>query len=179
MRHPPRRRQVDAELAARARARLGSLSGAARKRRVGGWVPDRSPRYDPASTGGDAITAVDAVGAGRPLVLPSSTSGRPGSHRVLPASLRDRLPLWLRAIGEGSLDEADQGGGRVGLERGHAVVVVLVVLCGVAAAALILMLNRPRVTPVQSEVVASGTPVPATGAESAGSDDPAAPQAAD
>lgn len=200
MRHPPRRRQVDAELAARARTRLGSLGGAARNRRVGGWVPDRPRRYAPTPVGGDAIPlgdvaipadgyptpavdtampAVDAAGADGPLVLPSSRSGRPGSHRVLPASLRDRLPLWLRAAGAGRPEQADQGGGRVGLERGHAVVVMLVVLCGVAAAALILMLNRPRVTPVESEVVASGTPVPAASADSAGLADPAARVPAD
>jgi competence protein ComEA len=98
---------------------------------------------------------------------------------VLPASLRDRLPLWLRAAGEGAPEkEKGQSTVRVGLERGHAVVVVLVVLCGVAAAALILLLNRPRVTPVESEVVAAGTPVPAASADSAGPADPAAPDAA-
>jgi competence protein ComEA len=53
----------------------------------------------------------------------------------------------------------------MGLERGHAVVLVLVVLLGLVAAALLLGIGRPRVAPVDradpgvsAAVVATGTP---------------------
>jgi competence protein ComEA len=50
----------------------------------------------------------------------------------------------------------------MGLDSGHAVVIVLVVLLGLAVAALLLGLGRPRVEPVGSTasatVVATGTP---------------------
>jgi competence protein ComEA len=61
-----------------------------------------------------------------------------------------------------SLPADVRGGGRFGLDSGHAVVVVLVVLLGLAGAALLLGLGRPRVEPVGSglsaTVVATGTP---------------------
>jgi competence protein ComEA len=58
--------------------------------------------------------------------------------------------------------EAAVRGGRLGLESGHAVVIVLVVLLGLAGAALLLGIGRPRVEPVEgavtATVVATGTP---------------------
>jgi competence protein ComEA len=54
--------------------------------------------------------------------------------------------------------------GELGLERGQALVVVLVVLLGLAVAALLTGLGRPRVASVDpaasSTVVATGTPAP-------------------
>jgi competence protein ComEA len=77
-----------------------------------------------------------------------------------PTPTLDRLPLRLRAAVE-SLS-AGMREARMGLESGHAVVILLVVLLGLAVAALLLGLGRPRVEPVDSAVsatvVASGTP---------------------
>jgi len=73
----------------------------------------------------------------------------------------DRLPLPLRAVVE-SLP-AGVRGGDVGLERGHALVIGLVVALGLVVTVLLTGLGRPSVTPVvepSSAVVTPGTPVP-------------------
>ncbi len=94
-----------------------------------------------------------------PQVPPGLDTAEEAAPRVGSAAV-DRLPLALRAAVE-SLP-ATVRGGRVGLESGHAVVIVLVVLLGLAVAALLLGLGRPRVEPVGSgvsaTVVATGTP---------------------
>jgi len=76
------------------------------------------------------------------------------------SAVLDRMPLRLRAAVE-SLPDGIRGG-RLGLEGGHAVVVVLLVLLGLALAALLLGLGRPQVEPVGSavsaSVIATGTP---------------------
>jgi competence protein ComEA len=101
--------------------------------------------------------------------------GEPPPHRG-PATL-DRMPLVLRAAVD-SLP-ATVRGARVGLDGGHAVVIVLVVLLGLAVAALLLGLGGSRVEPVGSDasatVVATGTPAsglpestPEVSAESSG-----------
>ena len=94
-----------------------------------------------------------------PLVPVGLDSGERESPRFGSTSV-DRLPLALRAAVE-SLP-ATVRGGRVGLEGGHAVVIVLVVLLGLAVGALLLGLGRPRVEPVgtgvSATVVATGTP---------------------
>ena len=79
------------------------------------------------------------------------------------SAVLDRVPLRLRAAVE-SLPEGVRGG-RLGLESGHAVVVILVVLLALAVAALLLGLGRPRVESVGSGVSASviATGTPATG----------------
>ena len=70
------------------------------------------------------------------------------------------MPLRLRAAVE-SLPDGIRGG-RLGLEGGHAVVVILLVLLGLAVAALLIGLGRPQVEPVGSavsaSVIATGTP---------------------
>jgi competence protein ComEA len=85
------------------------------------------------------------------------------------SAVLDRMPLRLRAAVE-SLPDGIRGG-RLGLEGGHAVVVVLLVLLALAVAALLLGLGRPRVEPVGSAVSASVivTGTPASGV--AGQDD--------
>jgi competence protein ComEA len=85
----------------------------------------------------------------------------------------DRLPLALRAAAE-SLP-ATMRGGRIGLDGGHAVVIVLVVLLGLAVAALILGLGRPRVEPVGAAVSATveATGTPASGLPDSQPEEPA------
>jgi len=88
------------------------------------------------------------------------------------------LPLRFRAAAESIPDRVRVG--RVGLEGGQAVVVLLVVLLGLAVAALFLFLGRPRAEPiapgVSATIVATGTPAsgPAgsESAESPGGDGP-------
>lgn len=63
-------------------------------------------------------------------------------------ALKDRLPLAVRP--------------RMGLERTHLAVIVLVVLVGLIGATVLFLLARPEVVPIEPEVVATGTPV-ATG----------------
>lgn len=94
--------------------------------------------------------------------------------RVGGSAVLDRVPLRLREAVE-SLPEGVRGG-RLGLEGGHAIVVILVVLLALAVAALLLGLGRPRVESVGSgssaSVIATGTP--ATGvveSESQGASD--------
>ncbi len=76
------------------------------------------------------------------------------------SAVLDRMPIRLRAAVE-SLPDGIRGG-RLGLEGGHAVVVILLVLLGLAVAALLLGLGRPQVEPVGSavsaSVIATGTP---------------------
>lgn len=101
--------------------------------------------------------------AGPASWVPQVPAGLEFGTRPAPAggpAVLDRLSLRLRAAVD-SLPESVRGG-RVGLERGQAVVVVLVVLLGLAAAALLTGVGRPRVEPVgpaaAATVVASGTP---------------------
>jgi competence protein ComEA len=107
-------------------------------------VPSRIRSEDgETSRRGDHDTATDPQGDGS-LVL-------------------DRLPLRLRAAAESLPDGLRRG--RFGLERGQAVVVTLVVLLGLAVAALVLGLGRPGVVPVEPSPTASmvGSGTPATG----------------
>jgi competence protein ComEA len=62
----------------------------------------------------------------------------------------------------------------MGLDSGHAVVILLVVLLGLAVAALLLGLGRPRVEPVDSAVSAT---VVATGTPASGLDQSESPRA--
>ena len=100
--------------------------------------------------------------------------GNPEPPRVGGSAVLDRVPLRLREAVE-SLPEGVRGG-RLGLESGHAIVVILVVLLALAVAALLLGLGRPRVESVGSGVSASviATGTPATGvveSESQGASD--------
>ncbi|HZY29794.1 MAG TPA: ComEA family DNA-binding protein [Jiangellaceae bacterium] len=121
-----------------------------------GWVPEVPPGLvsdaEASETMGDARTAPPADPPPRGTASP----GRGAGSAVL-----DRMPLPLRAVAEALPVRAS----RMGLERGHAVVLVLVVLVGLAAAALLLGVGRPRVLPVDradpgvsAAVVATGTP---------------------
>ena len=111
------------------------------------------------------LAAISSRSAGAPKTgwVPQVPVGLDSGERESPRSGSasvDRLPLALRAAVE--LLPATVRGGRVGLEGGHAVVIVLVVLLGVAIGALLLGLGRPRVEPVgtgvSATVVATGTP---------------------
>jgi competence protein ComEA len=114
--------------------------------------------------------------SGRPKVAAAQQTGwvpqvPTGVHAVADASpgrgnsAFDQLPLGLRAVVE-SLP-AGMREARMGLESGHAVVILLVVLLGLAVAALLLGIGRPRVEPVGSAVaatvVATGTPASGVG----------------
>src|SRR5918993_1234031 len=170
MRSLVRRRKPDSEQVRAARRRIAALtrevSTAARRP---GWVPEvpLGIRSEDGETRrlGDHDAATDPQGDGSPVL--------------------DRLPLRLRAAAESLPDGLRRG--RFGLERGQAVVVTLVVLLGLATAALVLGLGRPGVVPVEpspaASVVASGTPatgldVSAPGASSADSEQ-AAPSSGD
>jgi len=103
-------------------------------------------------TTGDARTAP-------PADPPPGGTASPG--RGAGSAVLDRMPLPLRAVAEALPVRAS----RMGLERGHAVVLVLVGLVGLVAAALLLGVGRPRVLPVDrtdpgmsAAVVATGTP---------------------
>jgi competence protein ComEA len=92
----------------------------------------------------------------------ASPGGTASTGRGAGSAVLDRMPLPLRAVAE-ALPTVRAG--RMGLERGHAVVLVLVVLIGLAAAALLLGVGRPRAVPVEgidpgvsATVVATGTP---------------------
>jgi competence protein ComEA len=100
------------------------------------------------------------------------------------SAVLDRLPLRLRAAAESLPDGLRRG--RFGLERGQALVVTLVVLLGLAAAALVLGLGRPGAVPVEpspaASVVASGTPATGLGGsapEASSADEQAAPSGGD
>lgn len=77
------------------------------------------------------------------------------------AAVADRLPLAVRPLVE-SLP-AGVRRGRLGLQPSHALIIILVVLLGVAATALLAGLGRPKVSAVQpaatATVLATGTPV--------------------
>jgi competence protein ComEA len=92
----------------------------------------------------------------------------------------DRLPLRLRAAAESLPDGLRRG--RFGLERGQAVVVTLVVLLGLAVAALVLGLGRPGVVPVEpsptASMVGSGTPATGLGGSAPGASSADSEQAA-
>jgi competence protein ComEA len=72
-------------------------------------------------------------------------------------ALKDRMPLAVRP--------------RMGLERTHLAVIVLVVLVGLIGATVLFLLARPEVVPIEPEIVATGTPV------ATGSPPPATPDA--
>ncbi len=144
MRFPlPIRRAADVEQALAARRRVANLArrspdpGAAQPGRVDGGVTP------PASRRG---------------WVPDVPPG------LIPAAVRDRMPLPLRAV----VDALPAGSGRAGLERGHAVVLVLVVLLGLAVAALLLGVGRPRVVPVDPVEVGASATVVSTGTPASG-----------
>jgi competence protein ComEA len=155
MRSLVRRRTPDTEQVRAARRRIAALtrevSTAAER---SGWVPEVPPRIR--SEGGetrrlgDHDAATDPQGDGSPVL--------------------DRLPLRLRAAAESLPDGLRRG--RFGLERGQAVVVTLVVLLGLAVAALVLGLGRPGVVAVEpsptASMVASGTPATGLGGSAPG-----------
>ena len=112
------------------------LTGGARSNTVGN-TPVSSPPPD---------------GPARPV----SAAGRVSS------AVLERMPLRLQAVAEAL---AGMRGGRVGLEGGHAVVLALIALLGLAVAALLLGVGRPRMLPLDATgagpsatVVATGTP---------------------
>ncbi|WP_199521566.1 ComEA family DNA-binding protein [Jiangella anatolica] len=79
-------------------------------------------------------------------------------------------------LGERPLDPAPTIRlGRLGLERIHLAVIVLVVLVGVIGAAVLFLRSRPEVVPIEPELVATGSPIDtgaATGADTGGSAEP-------
>jgi competence protein ComEA len=141
MRSLVRRRKPDSEQVRAARRRIAALTrGVSTAARRAGWVPEVPAGIRSENGLGDHDAATDPLGDGSPVL--------------------DRLPLRLRAAAESLPDGLRRG--RFGLERGQAVVVTLVVLLGLATAALLLGLGRPGVVPVEpppaASVVASGTP---------------------
>lgn len=155
MRTLVRRRTPDTEQVKAARRRIAALTREVRTAVPrSGWVPEVPSRIrseDGEWRGlGDHDAATDPQGDGSPLL--------------------DRLPLRLRAAAESLPDGLRRG--RFGLERGQAVVVTLVVLLGLAVAALVLGLGRPGVVPVEpsptASMVASGTPATGLGGSAPG-----------
>ncbi|TDD66884.1 ComEA family DNA-binding protein, partial [Jiangella aurantiaca] len=133
-----RSRPADDRTAALVRARVAHLAGAQR-----GGAPaeatDQSapaPRDEPVP-GGDRADEAGHDGDAR-------------SQEWLD-SLQNRLPVAVRPA-------------RLGLERTHLAVIVLVVLVGVIGAAVLFLLARPEVVPLEPELVATGRPI-ATGTE--------------
>jgi competence protein ComEA len=165
MRSLVRRRTPDTEQVRAARRRIAALtrevSTAARR---SGWVPEVPSRIrsEDGETRmlGDHDAATDPQGDGSPVL--------------------DRLPLRLRAAAESLPDGLRRG--RFGLERGQAVVVTLVVLLGLAVAALVLGLGRPGVVPVEpsptASMVGSGTPATGLGGSAPGASSADSEQAA-
>jgi competence protein ComEA len=138
-----------------ARRRLAALRRTAQKQpRATGWVPE--------------VPVGVQVGPVAPVPPVPPVDGSLAGGPTTASGLLERLPVSIRA----ALESVPDGvrGGRMGLERGHAVVVVLVVLLGLAAAALLFGLGRPRVEAagpgVPATVLATGTP--ASGAEQGG-----------
>src|SRR5215204_5191062 len=170
MRSLVRRRAPDPEKVRAARRRIAALTRevptAARRF---GWVPQVPPRVR------------SEEGEARRLGDHDADTNPQGGGSAVP----DRLPLRLRAAAESLPDGLRSG--RFGLERGQAVVVTLVVLLGLAAAALVLGLGRPGVVPVEpspaASVVASGTPATGLGGsapeELSADSEQAAPSGAD
>ncbi|MGH8824861.1 MAG: helix-hairpin-helix domain-containing protein, partial [Jiangellaceae bacterium] len=161
--HPARTGSIAAAQAAHP-ARTGSIPAALR----GGWVPEVPPGL--MSDGENLAAVVDtrlwpATAQDDPPDRASARAEEAVSSRAVspggPAgsAVLDRMPLPLRAAAEALTTVRS---GRVGLERGHAVVVVLVLLLGLAVAALLLGVGRPRVVPVDpgvsATVLATGTP---------------------
>jgi competence protein ComEA len=92
---------------------------------------------------------------------------RPGArHRG--DAVADRVPLAVRAALARSVPDSVRGG-RVGLGKGQAVVVLLLALLALGGAALVVLVSRPDVEPAPAlapVAEASGTPVPEPGAVS-------------
>jgi competence protein ComEA len=149
MRSLVRRRTPDTEQVRAARRRIAALTrGVPAAARRSGWVPEVPPQIR--SEDGETRTLGDH----------DATDPQGDGSAVL-----DRLPLRLRAAAESLPDGLRMG--RFGLERGQAVIVMLVVLLALAAAALVLGLGRPGAVPVEpspaASVVASGTPATGLG----------------
>lgn len=122
-------------------------------RRPGRHAKPADPVVDPSRSGDSPETT------GWGAVVDESdfadvTSGSAGS------AITDRLPLPVRAVVEGLPPSVRKG--RAGLKPAHAVAVVLVLLLGLAATALLTGLGRPRVQAIGpgpvSTVLATGTP---------------------
>ncbi|MGH9251710.1 MAG: hypothetical protein ACRD0W_19645, partial [Acidimicrobiales bacterium] len=170
---------VEQTLAARRRmAGLASLLAAPSTAPPGprrGWVPEVPPGLVP--DGGKSETAGDIDMWTAPPVDDPPGRTAPAGHNA-GSAVRDRMPLPLRAVVD-ALPAARSG--RAGLERRHAVVLVLVVLLGLAVAALLLGVGRPRVVPVDPVEVGASATVVATGTPASGVPDappdaePAAP----
>ena len=182
-----RSRPADDRTAALARARVAQLTSAARPAHGGdgigaGWVAVSPVETDGASTPADAadgpwrepgrrryaasrsrsrveLASIERADlsepapwdaaelAGQPATGADGEGDAARSPEWLDA-LKDRMPLAVRP--------------RMGLERTHLAVIVLVVLVGLIGATVLFLLARPEVVPIESEVVATGTPV-ATG----------------
>lgn len=107
---------------------------------------------------------------------PYTGSGRHRPRLPAAALVDDHLPLWMRAVWR-QLPTAGRRP-RGSLERGHTVVVAVVVALAVIVAGLVFWIGRPRVEPVGSAVLATGAPLPdAAGmpSTSAPTGDPAPP----
>jgi competence protein ComEA len=152
-------------------AELAVLRLAAMRKRSG-WVP-RVPEAvleevgDRTST--DTLVEGDEEEPG-PEEVEDATSRQPaGRHRRAASrgAATDRLPLPVRALLE-SLPAGVRGGG-ASVERGQAIVIVLVILLGVVSTALLTGLGRPKVSTVEPSanmtVLATGTAVPGTSDE--------------
>ena len=155
MRSLVRRRRPDIEQVRAARRRIAALTRQVPTvARRSGWVPEVPPRVR------------SEEGETRRLGDHDADTNPQGGGSAVP----DRLPLRLRAAAESLPDGLRRG--RFGLERGQAMVVTLVVLLGLAAAALVLGLGRPGAVPVEpspaASVVASGTPATGLGGSAPG-----------
>ncbi|TDE00797.1 ComEA family DNA-binding protein [Jiangella asiatica] len=141
---PLRDRPADDHTVSLVRARVARLSGTARGVSYG--------------DGGDAdrLGAVGGVEAGgsRSEQRDGDDDAEPEPEGRWAGAVDDYLPPVVRA--------------RLGLERGHVAVVVLVVLLGVLGAGLVFLLARPEVVPIDTEVTAEGTPVESEPGESEG-----------
>ncbi len=169
MRRPVSRRgHADAGDAARARiARLVRAVPAPERPAIGGWVPAiRNPTGAPGPdyAGPDPVEQAGAApDVGEPAAEPSAHLGGglyPGRYRTGQAAsaFDDHLPLWMRAAWRRLLGANAHS--RVSLDRGHAVLVVVVVALAVISAAAVFWLSRPRVEPVGSAVLSTGAALP-------------------
>lgn len=113
----------------------------------------------PAAAVGAMPAASGAPGTAAPWDEPPTgtpVSGDAGRSPEWLDAVRDRLPPVARPAGLA----------RLGLERVHLAVIVLVVVIGVIGATVLFLLARPEVVPIEPELLATGTPI-ATGTPTA------------
>ncbi|NDL56707.1 ComEA family DNA-binding protein [Phytoactinopolyspora sp. XMNu-373] len=124
---------------------------------MGGWVP-RVPEQADETALADTD---DAPPADAGDTVPEPSGDQPGSQYVrgpVSGALIDRLPLAVRGLWEART--AGTGRPRTELGRGQILVVALLLVAGLAVAAVIYSTARPEPVPVGAEIVETGTPVP-------------------